>query len=332
MHIAILTWGISTEWEVALRSGANMKDWVEIAGHTCESFDLPLEIDTFLSKYKIFDFVIPVFHGRYGEDGIITGMCETLGIRVAWCPSGVHALCMDKFHTNCVVEKLWVKIPKSWMPGLPLPPKLLPGNEKKETENLDITLIIKPNQWGSSLGATKAKTLKQFELGIASVETTIKSLTEERIWLLTSIWWDEKYQRYFPSLHDLPLVQECIEGREFTVWVYRDRDGTHVLPIIEIVAKTDFFDYQEKYESDGSNEVFTELPDNLRTALEKQTRNIYDFLGCRGVVRMDYRYDGTDLYFLEVNTIPGFTNASLVPKMWRKAGKNEKDFVEMLFF
>ena len=60
-----------------------MKDWVAIAGHTCESFDLPLEIDAFLSKYKIFDFVIPVFHSRYGEDGIITGMCETLGIRVA---------------------------------------------------------------------------------------------------------------------------------------------------------------------------------------------------------------------------------------------------------
>lgn len=74
------------------------------------------------------------------------------------------------------------------------------------------------------------------------------------------------------------------------------------------------------------------MPDNLRTALEKQTQNIYNFLGCRGVVRMDYRYDGTDLYFLEVNTIPGFTNASLVPKMWRKAGKNEKDFVEMLLF
>lgn len=165
---------------------------------------------------------------------------------------------------------------------------------------------------------------------MTSVEMTIRSLTEERIRLLTNIWWEKKYERHFPSLHDLPLVQECIEGQEFTVWVYHDDQATHVLPIIEIIAKTDFFDYEEKYESDGSNEVFSNIPDVLRRELERQSIMIYDFLLCRGIVRMDYRYDGADIYFLEVNTIPGFTSASLVPKMWKKAGKTEKEFVEML--
>ena len=97
-----------------------------------------------------------------------------------------------------------------------------------------------------------------------------------------------------------------------------------MLPIIEIITqKGDFFDYEEKYETDGSNEVFSEIADALKNILEEQSAKIYDFLHCRSVVRMDWRYDGNDIYFLEVNTIPGFSTASLVPKMWKKAGKTE---------
>ena len=143
MHIAILTGGISTEREVALRSAENMEKWVKIAGHTTEVFDFPGDIDSFLSKYTSFDLVIPMFHGRYGEDGIVTGMCESLGIRVALSPSHVHALCIDKFRTNCVVEKLGVHVPRSWIPGLAKPLVLLP-NERDTT--LETVLIVKPNQ------------------------------------------------------------------------------------------------------------------------------------------------------------------------------------------
>ena len=79
-------------------------------------YDIPESIDAFLGRYKEYSLVIPVLHGRYGEDGIITGMCEALGLRVAGCASHVHALCIDKFHTNCVVEKIGIKVPKSWIP------------------------------------------------------------------------------------------------------------------------------------------------------------------------------------------------------------------------
>lgn len=104
-----------------------------------------------------------------------------------------------------------------------------------------------------------------------------------------------------------------------------------MLPIIEIITiKQEFFDYEEKYESDGSNEVFSEIDMGLKNELEKTSIKIYDYLNCRGIVRIDYRYDGDTLYFLEVNTIPGFTSGSLVPKMWKKANKNEKEFIEML--
>ena len=303
-----------------------MKQWIETAWFHAETFDLPEEIDAFLVTYKSYDFIIPMFHGRYWEDGIITGMCETLGLRVSGCSSWVHALCIDKYHTNCIVEKIGIKIPKSWIPGLPPPPKLLPN---EDTILLEKALIIKPNQGGSSLATTKARTLEEFKNGLSAVNEVIESLTKERIELLGK--WESTFIRHFPTLYDVPMVQECIEGREFTVGVYADMTWTRVLPIIEIITeKGDFFDYEEKYETDGSNEVFSELDTELKIQLEQQSTQIYNFLRCRWMVRVDFRYDGKDIYFLEVNTIPGFSTASLVPKMWKKAGKTEKEFIDML--
>ena len=328
MNIAVLTGGISTERPVALRSAANIKEWIEKAWSSTDTYDLPEEIDSFLENYKKYDLIVPVFHGRYGEDGIITAMCEAIGMPIAWCPSHVHALCIDKYHTNCVVEKLGIKVPKTWIPGLPLPAKFLPTADQKK---LDVALIIKPNQWGSSLATTKAKTFEEFQYGIQAVHDVIKSLTKERIALLSSWNIDSKYVRKFPTLEDIPMVQECIEGREFTVGVYKDALWTHVLPIIEIITlKWSFFDYEEKYETDGSNEVFSDLEAWLKNILEIESTSIYNYLDCRGIVRMDWRYDEADIYFLEVNTIPGFTSGSLVPKMWKRAGKSEKEFVEIL--
>ena len=94
--------------------------------------------------------------------------------------------------------------------------------------------------------------------------------------------------------------------------------------------KQAFFDYEEKYESDGSNEVFLEGEEEIQKTLRMESLRIAEFLGIRGVVRIDWRYDGKDFYFLEVNTIPGFTSASFIPKMWKRAGKTEKEFVDMM--
>ncbi len=327
MHIAILTWWISTEREVALRSGENMRDWCEKGGHTVDTYDIPESIDIFLTRYKEYSLVIPMLHGRYGEDGIITGMCETLWIRIAWCSSSVHALCIDKFHTNCVIEKIWIKVPKSWIPWLPIPPKLLPAEWVVE---LDITLIVKPNQWWSSLATTKAKTQQELKEAMENIDIIISSLTSERIGLLS--WKDTStFVRHFPPLTDVPLVQECIEWREFTVGVYRDQDGYKSLPIMEIVTRDNIlFDYHEKYETDGYNEIFVVGDEELQDRLSVESLRICKYISTKWVVRIDWRYDGKDIYFLEVNTIPGFRTMSFIPKMWKKAGKSEGEFIKML--
>ena len=106
MHIALLTGGISLERPISLRSSEGLQSFLRETAHTFDVYDIPREIDAFLGKYQSYDIVFPYLHGCYGEDGAITGLCETLGLRYIGSPSRTHALCIDKFHTNCVVEKL----------------------------------------------------------------------------------------------------------------------------------------------------------------------------------------------------------------------------------
>ena len=293
MNIAIVTGWTSSERSVALRSSDNMAEWCQTAGHTVSIYDFPSDIPTFLEKYTIYDQVIPVFHGMYGEDGQVTAFLSTLGCRYSYSDFDVHALCMNKNIANLYLSNLGIRVPKSIF---------FPKWSESSNINIPFPVIVKPNRGGSSIATNKAK--NQDELLSAFGEITGDDI----------------------------LVQECIEWREFTVWVYRDTSGYHVLPIVEIkTLHESFFDYSEKYETDGSNEVFLEWETELIQNLENETLKIANIIQPKWVVRIDYRYDGSDLYFLEVNTIPGFTSGSLVPKMWKKAWKNEEEFINMLY-
>lgn len=291
-HISILCGGISSEREVSLRSGANMQEWCKNAWYTTNLYNFPSDLPRFLSEYAKTDFVIPVFHGIYGEDGQTSAFLETLSIPYAYSSPRVHALCIDKNLTNLALSQLGIHIPESYF---------VSEWSSFEESTLPYPLIVKPNRWWSSISTHKVGDRE-------SMIEAIKSITDDDI-----------------------LVQQCIEWREFTVWVYRDNSWYHTLPIIEIrTLSWDFFDYSEKYETDGSNEVFMTSEDELQKRLSSLSLRICEYIGTKWVVRIDWRYDGRDIYFLEVNTIPGFTEASLVPKMWKKAGKTEKEFIEMM--
>ncbi len=294
MHIAILTGWTSSERSVALRSADNMSDWIVIAGSTYEVFDFPTQIEIFLTRYKSYDLVIPLFHGTYGEDGQITAFLKTLGCTYAYSAFTTHSLCIDKYQTNLFVEKMEIKIPITHLV------------EKYDDHSLlsfkDFPYIIKPNHWGSSIATSKVT-------DAIALSEACKSITDDAI-----------------------LIQEYIPGREFTVGVYIDQLGFHALPIIEIktIKKETFFDFSEKYETDGSNEVFMEWEDQLQKKLADQSEKITKLLHCSGIVRLDYRYDGVNIYFLEINTIPGFTSASLIPKMWKRANKSENEYLSII--
>ncbi len=315
MHIAILTGWISTERTIALQSWMNISNWIKEAWYTSEVYDFPTDIHSFLKRYQAsflakhfptktlknhisisqdFDLYIPMFHGIYWEDGQVTAFLKMLDCRYAYSDFEVHALCIDKYKTNLLLEKFGIKIPES---------EIIQKNQRASwsISVIPFPLIIKPNKWWSSIWINKINNEIEYE-------NAIKLITEDDI-----------------------LIQSCIEWREFTVWVYREKDRYFTLPIIEIkTIKQAFFDYEEKYESDGSNEIFLEWEDNLQKILSEESIKIAHHINCRWVIRIDYRYDWKDLYFLEVNTIPGFTSWSLIPKMWKKANKNEKEFIDIL--
>ncbi len=127
-------------------------------------------------------------------------------------------------------------------------------------------------------------------------------------------------------------MQEFIDGDEYTVGVVGPTNHPEVLPLMQVVnLSAALFDWQEKYESDGSNEIFPEhITPERKQRLEDISRKIYTMLGCSGVVRIDYRVRGEEVFFLEVNTFPGATPASFIPKMWKKSGKNMGEFIDSL--
>ncbi len=191
MHIALLTGGISPERPISLRSNEGLQTFLKETQHTYDVYDIPEEIDMFLSKYQSYDIVIPYLHGRYGEDGAITGLCESLGIRYVGSPSTTHALCIDKFHTNCVVEHLGiVHVPKSWVPGIHVP-KMLGFSEDAlsptQTDTLPAPVIVKPNCGGSTVATNKASTVQKLFTSIEEVYQNTSALTAKNIGTLGAV-------------------------------------------------------------------------------------------------------------------------------------------------
>jgi D-alanine-D-alanine ligase len=135
-HIAILYGGTSSEREVSLRSGKHMQTWCKLAGYSTQLYDLPTDLDTFLREYREYSCIIPVFHGKYGEDGQITAFLQTLGCHVAYSPFEVHTLCIDKYLTNITLAPIGIHIPAS---------HLLKKSDKNKDCTIPYPRIIKPN-------------------------------------------------------------------------------------------------------------------------------------------------------------------------------------------
>lgn len=331
MHFALLTGGISSERPISLKSSEGIQSFLQEAGHTYDIYDIPEQIDDFLSKYREYDMIFPYIHWFYGEDGIITWLCETIWLKFIGSPATTHALCINKFYTNCVVEKLGiVKVPKSWVPGINSPTLLgLPENVVDDQENTKVpSLIVKPNCGGSTVATNKVHSIPELMWAIQVVKNNNDLLMQSN---QIALWTRKDFTRHF-HFSDSPIIQEFVEGIEYTVWVVWKNESPEVLPIMQIVnLGSAIFDWQEKYESDGSNEIF---PENIDPTLESRLKNIsktiYTMLGCRGVSRIDFIVSWEDIYFLEINTFPGVTTSSFIPKMWKKSGKNMSEFVELL--
>lgn len=244
-----------------------------------------------------FDFVYIMQHGRPGENGLLQGYFEMLGIPFSGCNSFVSAVAFDKFACkNYLRDVDFVKCAPDVFVRKGTD---ISGLKEKVGKKLQYPVFVKPTDGGSSFGITKVKTPEELDVAV----------------------------KFAFSEGPMVIIEEGISGRELTCGVYFDGTKVTALPPIEIVTDNDYFDYDAKYNG-RSQEICPAPISEEETALVQETTcRIYQQLGCAGVVRIDYILSEDGLYFLEINTIPGMTSASLIPKMVRTAGMDMTTFL-----
>lgn len=252
--------------------------------------DFSLTTDT---EHVVFDGVFIGLHGSPGEDGKLQGYFDLLGIPYASCDAITSSITMNKAYTKAIVENI---------PGLHIARSVqLFLNDPAAVSQLALPLFVKPNNGGSSIGMSKVKELSEMSDALS------KAFNED-----TQV-----------------LVEEFVQGREFTIGVYKGREGVTVLPATEIISSKEFFDYEAKYTPGVSQEITPgRMNDEERNRVEGIVKNVYIRLNCRGVVRIDYfLQEGTgNFFFIEINTVPGQTENSIIPQQVRAVGRTIKDF------
>lgn len=244
-----------------------------------------------------FDAVFIAIHGTPGEDGRIQGYLDMLQIPYTSCNAIVSALTFNKSYCNKVVKALNVVNIANSVHLI----KGEPYSVGAIFDTLRLPVFVKPNESGSSLGVSKVKAIGEL---LPAIE---KAFGED----------------------NQVLIEEFIEGRELTIGVYRIGDTIYTLPTTEILSTNEFFDYEAKYTPGVTSEVTpAQITDTIREQLETKAAHIYRHLNCRGIVRMDFILEqpSEKLFFLEVNTMPGQSENSIVPQQVRAAGMDLKSF------
>ena len=173
------------------------------------------------------------------------------------------------------------------------------GVAGQAVEKLGLPMFVKPTDGGSSFGVTKDKKIEDFDKAVEDAFAEGKTV----------------------------MAEGAIVGRELTCAVYFNGTENVALPVIEIITENEFFDYEAKFNGHSREVCPAQIPEDLREEIQSVSKKIYTHLGCSGLVRVDYIASEEGLYFLEVNTIPGMTSASLVPQMVRAAGLSMTDFL-----
>jgi D-alanine-D-alanine ligase len=304
--IAIVAGGDSSEFEISVKSATEVGKvlsssyiiyiimiqgtnwyWEDPKGrlHNIDKNNFTLKTD----QHNIsFDAVFIAIHGTPGENGLLQGYFDMLRIPYTSCGTFCSALTFNK--QAC---KLFLKEYKIPMADAILIRKGEKTDSGSIIKKIGLPCFVKPNDSGSSFGVTKVK--KEVDV-LSAIETAFKESSEV-------------------------LIEAFMDGREVACGVAKTKTRTMVLPVTEIISKNEFFDYEAKYTPGKSDEICpAEIPSEVTDEVQRLSSLVYDLLGCKGIVRVDYIIIGRQPYFLEINTVPGMTKESLVPKQAEAAG------------
>lgn len=284
MKVGVIMGGISSEMDVSLNTGREMMNHLDRTKYEV----LPIEFskpEELVEKVKGLDIALLALHGAYGEDGTIQGTLETLGI--PYTGSGVLAssLCMNKDLAKKIIRFEGVSTP-DWLCW-----DSLEDYSPKDVERLGYPVMVKPNSGGSSIGMEKVND----EQGLHSA--VVKAFASDS---------DQSI-----------LIERYTAGQEITCSIL---DG-ELLPVVGITsASSEWFDYSAKYEEGGADEVVLTLSPELDQSVRKAAMTCYKALKCSIYARVDILLLDGEPYVLEVNTLPGMTTTSLLPKSAAAAG------------
>jgi D-alanine-D-alanine ligase len=242
-----------------------------------------------------FDFAYITIHGTPGEDGILQAYFDLM--KIPYSTGGVQssALTFNKYFCSNFLRNFNIPMAKS--------ARLAKGEQVDVDQlvaDLGLPVFVKPNAGGSSFGITKVKE-----------KTALKEAVENA--------WKES---------DEALVEEFVEGLEFTCGLVKLRNETHIFPVTEVLPKKEFFDFEAKYTKGMTDEITpARISPELTEKCQQLSSKIYSLCSCRGIARIDYILKDGEFYFLEVNTTPGMTATSFVPQQINAMGKELKEVI-----
>lgn len=300
LNIAVLYGGISGEREVSLATGKGIISALKKNGHDVTAIDFhPNKLEQVFNLQV--DLVFIALHGKYGEDGKIQSLLDMLNI--PYVGSGVlaSALAMDKNKAKQIFRHNGLPVAK----GQAIEVKAYPGVKEMAAEirkNFSLPFVVKPNQEGSTLGLTIVKQDEQLEQAL----------------------------QYAAGSDSVILVEEFIPGKEYTVAVVGEKGKEKALPVIEIIPKNEYYDFDSKYKPGGSEHI---VPARINEKLTKEVQEYavqsHQLLGCEVYSRVDFIItEAGKPVILEVNTLPGMTSTSLFPDAASKIGWTYEQMVE----
>jgi D-alanine-D-alanine ligase len=318
-NIAFITGGYSGESVISYKSAITIENNLDTEKYNVYKIDITPggwfyeteevgktlvdrnDFSLLVSGKKIsFDAVFVGIHGTPGEDGKLQGYFDLLNIPYTSCDAATSALTFNKRYTVAVAAFAGIHVAKSVhlfhhekMPA----PEIL--------SRLKLPVFVKPNNGGSSIGMSKVN--EAAELGDA-IEKAFKE--------------DQQV-----------LVEEFIAGREFTIGVFKHKGEIRTLPFTEVISKKEFFDFEAKYSAGMSEEITpAKVDEAVAIKVREAARKVYQVFNCRGVVRIDFIYNeqAGEPFMLEINTVPGQSEASIVPQQVKAMGWTLKDFYSAL--